>query len=189
MHSYGAKNGLLAVYYLPMETLVRIIRVPHVPAEARVFQRRAARAIVVEEGRLLMVYSDVNGDYKFPGGGINEGESPEDALARELREECGRELGRVQGAFGQAYELDWWTGSDADVLEMVSYYYRCTLASIDKSTLNLDDYERELGFRPAWVEVEEALRANRAVLARGNAPRWTERDTRVLELLGEDTRR
>jgi ADP-ribose pyrophosphatase YjhB (NUDIX family) len=39
-----------------------------------------------------MVYSRVNGDYKFPGDGVKEGESQLQALHCELREETGTTL-------------------------------------------------------------------------------------------------
>ena len=36
-----------------------------------------------------MIYSPVNRDYKFPGGGVEEAETHEAALAREVLEEAG----------------------------------------------------------------------------------------------------
>jgi len=51
--------------------------------------RVAVRGVAVSAGRVLMIYSPVNGDYKFPGGGVEDGESHAEALVREIREEAG----------------------------------------------------------------------------------------------------
>ena len=53
-------------------------------------RRPSARAVIrVEDGRLAMVYSRKYQYYKFPGGGIRNGEDNTEALAREVLEETG----------------------------------------------------------------------------------------------------
>lgn len=49
-----------------------------------------AQCIVVRDGKILLVKHCLNGDewYCLPGGGIETGETPEQAALRELREEC-----------------------------------------------------------------------------------------------------
>lgn len=53
--------------------------------------RRAVRAIVVKDGQLLVMHRNKFGHeyYCLVGGGIDPGETPEQALARELHEESG----------------------------------------------------------------------------------------------------
>lgn len=53
-----------------------------------------------------MIYSPKNGDYKFPGGGVDHGESFEEALIREIREECGVTVARIEREFGCVIEYD-----------------------------------------------------------------------------------
>lgn len=166
-----------------MQLLVELERKPGVPHSGRIIRREAVRGIIRQGNHLLMVYSARNGDYKFPGGGIEKGESHLDALARELREECGAQLLHIDGELGIVIESDRAGEPDFDRFEMTSYYYYCNIAPELGETC-LDSYEKELGFAPVWVEMETAVRANEAVLvARIRPPRWTRRETYVLRKL------
>lgn len=52
----------------------------------RVLSRPSVRAIVIKDGRVAMVHSLKYDYYKFPGGGMEPGETQEEALARETLE-------------------------------------------------------------------------------------------------------
>jgi len=53
-------------------------------------------AVIIEHGRVLLTQrkrgAHLEGLWEFPGGKVEEGEDPRDALARELREEIGVEV-------------------------------------------------------------------------------------------------
>ena len=49
------------------------------------FIRDSARAIIIKSGKIAMVHSLKYDYFKFPGGGIEKGEEPIDALIRETR--------------------------------------------------------------------------------------------------------
>ena len=51
--------------------------------------RDSARSIVIRDGKIAMIHSQKYHYYKFPGGGIEEGEDPIGAMIRETREETG----------------------------------------------------------------------------------------------------
>jgi 8-oxo-dGTP diphosphatase len=56
--------------------------------------RQRASAVIIKDGKILLIRRRHNGvEYLvYPGGGIEEGEAPIDALRREVSEELGLEI-------------------------------------------------------------------------------------------------
>jgi 8-oxo-dGTP pyrophosphatase MutT (NUDIX family) len=69
---------------------------------ARYDEREAAYAVILDADRRAAVVRGRSGLF-LPGGGIETGESPEEALLRESLEECGRPLEIVR-KMGQAIQ-------------------------------------------------------------------------------------
>jgi len=63
-----------------------------------------AAAVIIEHGRVLLTQrkrgAHLEGAWEFPGGKVEDGEDPRDALARELREEIG-----VDAAVGEVVDV------------------------------------------------------------------------------------
>ena len=150
----------------------------------RVVRRQAVRAVIRRGDQLLMVHSTVVGDYKFPGGGILPGESPADALVREVREECGFAVVSVAHTPTIVVEERRPGRESGVVLSMQSSYHECVVDHDTDHPRDLDSYEAALGFEPAWVTVPDAVRVNAEVLARGAAQPWVARELAVLRVLG-----
>lgn len=73
-----------------MRTLFEMDKKDYVPGGS-VFSRPSARAVIIKNRKIAMVYSQKYHYYKFPGGGIEAGECMEDAWNRSLQSmETGR---------------------------------------------------------------------------------------------------
>jgi 8-oxo-dGTP pyrophosphatase MutT (NUDIX family) len=162
----------------------QIICKPDLNMKGKTLHREAVRGIIRDDNMLLMVYSEVNGDYKFPGGGIQEGETPIQALRREVQEECGVEVTYISDPYAQVTEFDTPLKEDFDLFKMLSTYYPCRVSE-PLHELQLDDYEAELKFKPVWVTLAEAVLNNQILLHQRklSAPRWLQRDLFILEKL------
>lgn len=69
--------------------------------------RKSAATSVMNSGSILMVQHPERG-WEFPGGHIEEGETPEQALNREMEEEVGG-IGELI-AWNKTYYLNGWVG-------------------------------------------------------------------------------
>jgi 8-oxo-dGTP diphosphatase len=152
------------------------------PMSDKVISREAVRAVVFRGDKLLMIHSPVPGDLKFPGGGVEAGEDARGALARELLEETGFALGEVRRELMVVTELRKPREAHLDLYRMDSRYFLCGLDAAAQVSQKLDDYERELGMVPRWIDPAEALTANRRIAERlSDPPAWLEREILVLE--------
>ncbi len=152
--------------------------------DGTVLEREAVRAVIFRGSRLLMVHSATAGDYKFPGGGREPGETREETLIREVREECGARITIVGRRIGKVIEERPAFDEVYDRFLMTSYYYLCMVGEEEFTAQDLDAYEGDLQFTPVWITGEEALERNQAVLDRGEeVPPWTRRETRFLKEL------
>jgi len=133
-----------------------------------------------------MVYSPVNGDYKFPGGGVMKNEKHRYALKREVQEECGMNLTGILQGIGSIIEYAIHLKKKFDVFKLTSCYYLCEL-DVETFEQRLDPYEQALGFRPVWVDIDTAIQTNKLVLSSKTKqpPIWTAREVFMLEYLKE----
>lgn len=148
-------------------------------------KRPSARAIIVKNDLLAMVYSEKYKYYKFPGGGIEKDEKAENALIREVREETGLSVDPV--TIKEYGRVDIFRKSDMfenTVFWQENLYYLCDVTD-DKESQQLDDYESESGFTLRYVTVDEALRTNREEATTSDIY-MIERESRVLEILKKE---
>ena len=158
-----------------------------------VISRYAVRAVIVRGGQVLVLRSR-HGDLKFPGGGVEPGETPEAALTREIAEECGIVRARIGEQVVRVVERRP-AQAPSTVLAMTSDYFRAFVDDAPHTVATtLDAYERDLALTPTWIDAPSALRVNRTLLdgwsddeLADRAP-WLPRETRVLAaLVGDDT--
>lgn len=147
------------------------------------FVRNSARSVIISGRTLAMIHSIKYDYYKFPGGGIEKGEDPVDAMMRETREEAGlvvrpetiREYGCVHRI--QKSDMD-----ETECFIQDNFYYLCQ-AEEGGVAQQLDLYESEEKFTLEYVEPETVIAKNRSVSLTPYDPVMFEREARVIELL------
>jgi 8-oxo-dGTP pyrophosphatase MutT (NUDIX family) len=124
--------------------------------------RKAARAIIIHDNKLVVMHRNKFGtEYDtLPGGNVEVGESPEEAVRREVREETGLELGQVQLVFIE----------EAGELYGTQYIYTCEYLGGEPALAeNSEEVAiNKLGqnmYTPTWIDVPDL--ANRPFLSEG----------------------
>lgn len=151
-------------------------------------KRPSVRGVIIEGGRIAMVHSLKYDYYKFPGGGIDSGESHLDALIREVAEETGLTvIPDSVKEYGLVIRKE--KGTVEDLFIQENFYYFC---KVEKKIAHqaLDDYEAEEQFVLEWVKPEDAIEANlyfcRGDKASSFERHMIEREANVLKLLMAD---
>ena len=110
-------------------------------------ERVAWRGVVIREGQLLLTY-EVNTDQWFlPGGGLEEGESLETCVMRELAEETGYAVMPQERVLTIHEYYEQW--------RFVSHYFLCE--AVGTVQRRLTEREAQVGLEPCWLPFEEAM--------------------------------
>ncbi len=150
------------------------------------FKRPSVRAIIINGGKIAMVYSRQYDYYKFPGGGIEAGESRQAALIREVQEETGlRIIPDSIKEYGSVLRIQKSAYNDNEIFEQENYYYLCDVQD-GLTSQNLDDYESEEGFTLKYIMPDYARNVNRTHNHNGYDAILIEREAKVLEMLETD---
>lgn len=148
------------------------------------FIRPSVRSIIIKENKVAMVHSIKYNYYKFPGGGIEDGENHNQALIRETLEELGltiiKEFIKEYGYVHRIQKSELY-----DVFIQDNYYYLCDVEN-EVKTQNLDDYESEEKFTLEYMDAREVIDINRNKKHGPKDQNMIEREAKVLELLIEE---
>lgn len=152
-----------------------------------VFKRIASRAIVLNADKILLLYTKRYNDFSFPGGGVDEGEDLIFGLLRELEEETGAQNIEVIKEFGYVDELRPHHRPEYDLINMLSYFYICKIAS-ELGLAQMEHYEISNGMEVRWINIHEAIAHNRNVIASKESSMGLsiERETIVLEMVASE---
>ena len=145
------------------------------------YVRPSVRGIILRDGRVAMVHSLKYDYYKFPGGGIEAGESLEEALRREVAEESGLQvIPQSIWEYGLVHRVQ--KGEKEDMFIQDNYYFLCDVEAAAQAQ-HLDDYEAKAGFTLEFVDPTHAIHTNRYADHGPTDQIMLEREARVLELL------
>ena len=98
-------------------------------------------AIIIKEGKVFATqrgYGDWKGWWEFPGGKMEPGETPQEALKREILEELDAEIG-----IGELLDTVEW---DYPAFHLTMHCFLCTLIS---ESMHLNEHEDA-----AWLSAE-----------------------------------
>ncbi|WP_297633596.1 NUDIX domain-containing protein [uncultured Clostridium sp.] len=146
--------------------------------------REAIRAVIIKGDKLLMIKTN-RGDIKFPGGGKEKGESDEETLIREVREEAGYDVERIIEKMGTVTEQHFDKYEKEKIFKMVSTYYLCEVKE-EKKLQKLDEYEKRLGFEAIEIDIDEAIERNEIVINEVGNEGWVFREWVVLQKLKDE---
>ncbi len=115
--------------------------------------RFGSRGIILNDNdEIAMLYMKCKGIYKLIGGGIENGEQPEDAFKREALEETGYKID-IDNCLGIIEEFK----SKAN-FRQISYVYVSHVAQNTGYT-NFTEKELESGAELLWLNIDDALTA------------------------------
>ncbi len=108
--------------------------------------REGSRAVVVQNGMILLTHEKNSGWYLVPGGGMEDGETPGECCVRETEEETGL-IVRPLRQFLTMYEY-------YEDTRYISHYFVCEAAG--RGQMHLTEAEKHRGVEPEWMPLREA---------------------------------
>ena len=171
-----------------MRELFRMDRQNYNP-DGNVYRRPSARAIILKDGKVLLNHVAKYDCYEFPGGGIEAGETPEDAMQREVAEETGRiVIPESIREFGIVLRRQQDSKDPDGIFEQENYYYLCEVTD-ETVPRKPDEHEIVEGAEPVWVEsLSTPIHRNRRAFQKIGEP-FMQREMRVMDLADEELRR
>lgn len=149
-------------------------------------KRPSVRGIIIKDGKIAMMHSVKYDYYKLPGGGIEPGESYEDTLIREVREESGL-IVKANSIREYGYVRRIEKGKTEDIFIQGNYYFICDIED-RKVEQKLDAYEKEEQFTLEFILPEYAIEINKKSLHKEkeeiqNFRGMIERENKVLKMV------
>ena len=149
----------------------------------RVLVRNSARSIIIHNRKIAMIHSLEYDYYKFPGGGIEEGEDAVEAMIRETREESGLVvIPETVLEYGYVHRIQKSDKDNDECFIQDNFYYLCE-ATTQVLSQELNAYEAKERYTLEYIEPEKAIKKNRMVGQNPYDGIMFEREAKVLELL------
>ena len=109
--------------------------------------RIACRAVVMQDGKLLLSYETKTGKWMLPGGGLENGETDAECCVRETEEETGL---RIEAGACFLEIREYFPDS-----QWVNRYFLCT--AVGEGQMRRTKQEISAGMEPRWVPFDEIM--------------------------------
>lgn len=123
----------------------------HVVPVGQLRWRPAAYGIVAKDGAILLL-KQFGGKYDLPGGGVNIGEDPKDAVIREVLEETGITV-KDPTSLGVESSLFHDTHGSGKFYHSLLLYFHCEYVHGELSLEGLEEIEKQYVEEAEWVLV------------------------------------
>lgn len=148
--------------------------------------KNAVKAIIVANDKIGMIHFGKDGLYDLPGGGIEDGETINEALIREIKEEAGatvKPLSIEEFEHGK-YVLIYKDNSSNVIIER---HFTCFFCDIEDGYTKpkLTEHEITTNQQFVFISIDEAIAANEWHIKQGC--HWVENPTYVLKHLKTTT--
>ncbi|MCR5735282.1 MAG: serine hydrolase [Lachnospiraceae bacterium] len=110
--------------------------------------RESSRAIIIKDGNILLTHELNSGWWLLPGGGLEAGETYEECVIREVKEETGYLVRPIRRflIMNEYYEEYRYSG----------YFFVCEVTG--NGHINLTDVEKQRGVQPEWIPLSDAIK-------------------------------
>ena len=112
--------------------------------------KSSAGGVIIKNGSVLLIKSEIRNSYSFPKGTIDPGETKEIAALREVKEETGYNTKIIAALDTLSFEF---TNKEGELLHKTVTYYRMQLTDDKDPEPNLQPGE---DFVNVWVPIDEA---------------------------------
>lgn len=145
-----------------------------------VFEKFAVRAVIIRDGKIAMQKAS-KGYFKLLGGGVDKGESYEDALVREVQEEAG--LVVVRDSIKEAGEIvelreDLYKKGQKYICHSIFFFCDAEDRLVET---NLTASEIREGFKLAWATPQEIMETNAKCVDKP----WVDRDSCFIKMYAD----
>lgn len=115
--------------------------------------RKASRGILVNSGKLAVLYVSKENYHKLPGGGVEAEETNKDAFIREVKEETGCDCKVLDEDDQNSVVIE---TRDQFKLLQISYIFFSEIVG-EPQELQLEQDEIDDGFKLKWIPIDQVI--------------------------------
>ncbi len=115
--------------------------------------RPSAYGIVLKDNMILLSPQFEENSYDLPGGGLDLGETPSEAVIREVKEETGLNVANPQ--IVDVANSFFMFNDSSQAVQAIMIFYKCDYVDGEFSMDGFDDYEKKYARMAVWFSIEK----------------------------------